>query len=49
METRITAVEQAGEEERKNMQQELKRVKQEAVNIMKVRILRTDKMLFQQT
>ncbi|XP_055489488.1 golgin subfamily A member 4 isoform X4 [Leucoraja erinacea] len=35
METRITAVEQAGEEERKNMQQELKRVKQEAVNIMK--------------
>ncbi|XP_032876148.1 golgin subfamily A member 4 isoform X3 [Amblyraja radiata] len=35
MGTRITAVEQAGEEERKNMQQELKRVKQEAVNIMK--------------
>ncbi|XP_078254022.1 golgin subfamily A member 4 isoform X3 [Rhinoraja longicauda] len=35
MESHITAVEQAGEEERKNMQQELKRVKQEAVNIMK--------------
>lgn len=35
MENRITTVEEAGEEERKNLQQELRRVKQEAVNIMK--------------
>ncbi|MGH0119324.1 UNVERIFIED_CONTAM: hypothetical protein FKN15_002127 [Acipenser sinensis] len=35
MEERIKAVEKASEEERKNLQQELSRVKQEVVNIMK--------------
>ncbi|XP_069776417.1 golgin subfamily A member 4 isoform X3 [Narcine bancroftii] len=35
MENRITAAEEAGEEERKNLQRELTRVKQEALNILK--------------
>lgn len=37
LEEQVREVEQAGEEERKNLQQELTRVKQQVVNIMKVR------------
>lgn len=37
MEERVAEVEKASEEERKSLQQELTRVKQEVVNIMKVR------------